>query len=196
MRNFWRNLICPPYRGVYLPIFSLAIGGPSTSVRAVIVSKGVLDKGCIQSLAAGPLFHRWIVLSYCTVTCLVLQGLLPQGMYKHTGSECTVLDFNWVVAAGQAPSAWAIGARCQAYSSLDGNWYTATVTGVSAADHFIVQYRRGMHFTFYRKFPFAIAGDRIQGINDLVIAAYKQRLGINIGKRQIGAVILFAGGQS
>lgn len=45
--------------------------------------------------------------------------------------------------AGQAPSAWAIGARCQAYSSLDGNWYIATVTGVSAADHFVVQLEQG-----------------------------------------------------
>ena len=44
---------------------------------------------------------------------------------------------------GQAPAAWAIGARCQAYSSLDGNWYTATVTGVSAAEHFVVQLEQG-----------------------------------------------------
>lgn len=35
--------------------------------------------------------------------------------------------------------AWAIGARCQAYSTLDGNWYTARVSGVSAAGHFVVQ---------------------------------------------------------
>lgn len=48
-----------------------------------------------------------------------------------------------VVCAGQAPEAWAIGGRCQAYSSLDGSWYTATVTGVSAAGHFVVQLDQG-----------------------------------------------------
>ena len=45
--------------------------------------------------------------------------------------------------AGQAPEAWAIGGRCQAYSSIDGSWYTATVTGVSAAGHFVVQLDQG-----------------------------------------------------
>lgn len=47
------------------------------------------------------------------------------------------------VCTGQAPVAWAIGARCQAYSSLDGNWYTARVTGVSASENFVVQLEDG-----------------------------------------------------
>ena len=44
---------------------------------------------------------------------------------------------------GQAPVAWAIGARCQAYSTIDGQWYLARVTGVSAAGQFVVQLEQG-----------------------------------------------------
>ena len=39
--------------------------------------------------------------------------------------------------------AWAIGARCQAYSTIDGQWYLARVTGVSAAGQFVVQLEQG-----------------------------------------------------
>ena len=41
---------------------------------------------------------------------------------------------------GQAPAAWAIGARCQAVWSGDGGWYGGAVTGVSAGGNFIVSF--------------------------------------------------------
>ncbi|KAK9812726.1 hypothetical protein WJX72_002696 [[Myrmecia] bisecta] len=41
---------------------------------------------------------------------------------------------------GQAPAAWAIGARCQAVYSADGEYYQATVTGVSATGNFVVTF--------------------------------------------------------
>ena len=41
--------------------------------------------------------------------------------------------------SGQAPAAWAVGAACQALY-VDGDWYNATVKGVSAAGNFIVSY--------------------------------------------------------
>jgi len=42
--------------------------------------------------------------------------------------------------AGQAPPAWAIGARCQAVYSLDGEWYEASVVGVTTAGDFVVKF--------------------------------------------------------
>jgi len=42
--------------------------------------------------------------------------------------------------SGQAPLAWAIGARCQAVWSGDGGWYNGTVSGVSVNDRFIVTF--------------------------------------------------------
>ncbi len=42
--------------------------------------------------------------------------------------------------AGQAPPAWAIGARCQAVYSLDGEWYEAAVVGVTTAGDFVVKF--------------------------------------------------------
>ena len=45
--------------------------------------------------------------------------------------------------AGQAPAAWAIGAKCQAVYSADGQWYTASVTGVSASGNFVVSFESG-----------------------------------------------------
>lgn len=41
---------------------------------------------------------------------------------------------------GDAPAAWGIGARCQAVWSGDGEWYNATITGVSAAGNFVVSF--------------------------------------------------------
>jgi Survival motor neuron protein (SMN) len=40
----------------------------------------------------------------------------------------------------QAPPAWAIGAKCQAVWSADGEWYDATVEGVTAAETFVVKF--------------------------------------------------------
>lgn len=40
----------------------------------------------------------------------------------------------------QAPAAWAIGARCQAVYSGDGEWYSASVSGVTAADTFLITF--------------------------------------------------------
>ena len=42
--------------------------------------------------------------------------------------------------AGQAPPAWAIGAKCQAVYSLDGEWYAASVVGVTTAGDFVVNF--------------------------------------------------------
>ena len=42
--------------------------------------------------------------------------------------------------AGQAPPAWAIGAKCQAVYSLDGEWYEASVVGVTTAGDFVVKF--------------------------------------------------------
>jgi len=42
--------------------------------------------------------------------------------------------------AGQAPAAWAIGAKCQAVYSLDGEWYEASVVGVTTAGDFVVNF--------------------------------------------------------
>lgn len=42
--------------------------------------------------------------------------------------------------AGQAPPAWAIGAKCQAVYSLDGEWYEAGVVGVTTAGDFVVKF--------------------------------------------------------
>lgn len=41
---------------------------------------------------------------------------------------------------GQAPAVWAIGARCQAVYSGDGEWYEATVKGVSDTGDFVVSF--------------------------------------------------------
>lgn len=40
----------------------------------------------------------------------------------------------------QAPAAWAIGARCQAVFSGDGEWYNASVSGVTTADTFLITF--------------------------------------------------------
>jgi Survival motor neuron protein (SMN) len=40
--------------------------------------------------------------------------------------------------SGQAPAAWAVGAKCQAIYSADGEFYAATVTAVSPAGNFVV----------------------------------------------------------
>jgi len=40
----------------------------------------------------------------------------------------------------QAPAAWAIGARCQAVFSGDGEWYNASVSGVTTSDNFIITF--------------------------------------------------------
>ena len=40
----------------------------------------------------------------------------------------------------QAPAAWAIGARCQAVFSGDGEWYNASVSGVTATDTFLITF--------------------------------------------------------
>lgn len=40
--------------------------------------------------------------------------------------------------SGQAPAAWAVGAKCQAMYSADGEFYAATVTAVSASGNFVV----------------------------------------------------------
>ncbi len=42
--------------------------------------------------------------------------------------------------SGQAPLAWAIGARCQAIWSGDGGWYNGTISGVSVNNRFIVTF--------------------------------------------------------
>ena len=42
--------------------------------------------------------------------------------------------------SGQAPLAWAIGARCQAVWSGDGGWYNGTISGVSVNNRFIVDF--------------------------------------------------------
>ena len=42
--------------------------------------------------------------------------------------------------AGQAPPAWAIGAKCQAVYSLDGEWYEASVVGVTTVGDFVVNF--------------------------------------------------------
>ncbi|KAL3140953.1 hypothetical protein ABBQ32_005477 [Trebouxia sp. C0010 RCD-2024] len=40
----------------------------------------------------------------------------------------------------QAPASWAIGARCQAVFSGDGEWYNASVSGVTAGDNFLITF--------------------------------------------------------
>ena len=40
----------------------------------------------------------------------------------------------------QAPATWAIGARCQAVFSGDGEWYNASVSGVTASDNFLITF--------------------------------------------------------
>lgn len=42
--------------------------------------------------------------------------------------------------AGQAPPAWAIGAKCHALSPLDGDWAEALVKGISASGNFVVAF--------------------------------------------------------
>eukprot|EP00891_Asterochloris_glomerata_P007220 jgi/Astpho2/7220/fgenesh1_pg.00113_%23_47_t len=42
--------------------------------------------------------------------------------------------------SGQAPAAWAIGARCEALYAGDGQWYSATVKGVTGAGNFLVSF--------------------------------------------------------
>ncbi len=42
--------------------------------------------------------------------------------------------------AGQAPPAWAIGAKCHALSPLDGDWAEAVVKGISASGNFVVAF--------------------------------------------------------
>lgn len=39
---------------------------------------------------------------------------------------------------GQGPAAWAVGAKCQAQYSVDGEYYDATVDGVTADGKFVV----------------------------------------------------------
>lgn len=46
---------------------------------------------------------------------------------------------------GQAPGAWAIGARCQALYSGDGEQHEGTVTGVTAYGNFVVQFSKFDH---------------------------------------------------
>lgn len=41
---------------------------------------------------------------------------------------------------GQADAAWAIGAKCQAVYSADGQWYNATVDAVTTAGKFVVAF--------------------------------------------------------
>ena len=41
---------------------------------------------------------------------------------------------------GQAPPAWAIGARCQALNPLDATWQEATVKGISATGNFVLAF--------------------------------------------------------
>ena len=40
----------------------------------------------------------------------------------------------------QAPATWAIGARCQAVYSGDGEWYNASVSGVTAGNNFLITF--------------------------------------------------------
>ena len=42
--------------------------------------------------------------------------------------------------SGQAPAAWAIGARCEALYAGDGQWYSATVKGVTGTGNFLVSF--------------------------------------------------------
>jgi hypothetical protein len=42
--------------------------------------------------------------------------------------------------SGQAPPAWAIGAKCHALSPLDGDWGEAVVRGISAGGNFVVAF--------------------------------------------------------
>ncbi|GAB4813628.1 hypothetical protein N2152v2_000674 [Parachlorella kessleri] len=42
--------------------------------------------------------------------------------------------------AGQAPPSWAIGAKCQAVYSDDGQWYNGTIEAVSVSGNFIVAF--------------------------------------------------------
>ena len=42
--------------------------------------------------------------------------------------------------SGQAPAAWAIGARCEALYAGDGQWYSATVKGVTGVGNFLVSF--------------------------------------------------------
>ena len=42
--------------------------------------------------------------------------------------------------SGQAPAAWAIGARCEALYAGDGQWYSATVKGVTGIGNFLISF--------------------------------------------------------
>ena len=41
---------------------------------------------------------------------------------------------------GQAPPAWAIGAKCQALDPLEATWQEATVKGISATGNFVLAF--------------------------------------------------------
>lgn len=41
---------------------------------------------------------------------------------------------------GQAPAAWAVGAKCQALYGDDGQYYDATVDSVSPSGNFLIVY--------------------------------------------------------
>ena len=41
---------------------------------------------------------------------------------------------------GQAPPAWAIGAKCQALNPLEATWEEATVKGISATGNFVLTF--------------------------------------------------------
>ena len=55
--------------------------------------------------------------------------------------------------AGQAPPAWAIGAKCHALSQLEGDWGEAVVRGISAAGNFVVVFAGREELEEVMQFP-------------------------------------------
>lgn len=91
---------------------------------------------------------------------------------------------------GQAPGAWAIGARCQALYSGDGEQHEGTVTGVTAYGNFVVQFSKFDHeeevhleahsvlhyFALSRQLGLSYATPINTGASTTLLAAY--RLGL------------------
>ena len=73
--------------------------------------------------------------------------------------------------SGQAPAAWAIGARCEALYAGDGQWYSATVKGVTGIGNFLISFDEygteeevGLPVMLLLHLPHFTALSRLQGL--------------------------------
>ena len=82
----------------------------------------------------------------CAASCTVQKPVvdlrlpsIPSILPPHVAQQIREAQHR-AALAGQAPPAWALGARCQAVWSGDGEWYSATVKSVTAHGSFVVSF--------------------------------------------------------